>query len=362
VFEGRVEPRSTLETLLRDSLSRQSIQRLVTAARPVYDLARLSVGRPFAITMGPDGIMSSFRYGIDDLRTLTVRRSGDDLRADLETRTYESRVERASGTITSSLFGAVTEAGEQDQLAMDLAAVFEWDIDFNTELQKGDSFRVAVQKLYLEGRLAGYGAIQAAEFVRGDHVYKAVRYDGPNGPEYFTPEGVPVRKPFLRSPLKFSRISSGFTHARFHPILKTVRPHLGVDFAAPVGTPVRSAADGVVVSAGWEGGYGKVVKLRHSRGLDTLYGHLSRIDVRPGQRVSQGSLIGAVGSTGLSTGPHLDYRILLKGVYVNPLKLTPPPPEPLPKALMADFGVARDRALTALDAPAAPPVQLARSE
>lgn len=362
VFEGHVVPRSTLETLLRDSLSRESIHRLVTAARPVHDLARLSVGRPFALTLGPDGLFTSFSYGIDDLRTLTVRRRGEDLSADLETRTYESRVERTSGVITSSLFGAVAEAGEQDQLAMDLAAIFEWDVDFNTELQKGDSFRVAVQKLYLEGRFSAYGTIQSAEFVRGDHVYRAVRYDGPNGPEYFTPEGLPVRKPFLRSPLKFSRISSGFTRARFHPILKTTRPHLGVDFAAAVGTPVRSAADGVVISAGWAGGYGKVVRLRHSRGLETLYGHLSRIDVKGGQRVSQGTLIGAVGSTGLSTGPHLDYRILRQGQYVNPLKLTPPPPEPLPKALMADFSAVRDRALVLLDQPLPAPVRLARSE
>ena len=355
VFEGRVVPRSTLETLLRDSLSREAIHAVVTTARPVYDLARISVGRPFAVTLGPDGLLDSFSYGIDDLRTLIVRKRGEDLTADVQTRTYDSRVELTGGVISSSLFGAVAEAGEQDQLAMDLAAIFEWDVDFNTELQKGDSFRVAVKKLYLEGRFAAYGPIQAAEFVRGDHVYRAVRYDGPNGPEYFTPEGMPVRKPFLRSPLKFSRISSGFTRARFHPILKTTRPHLGVDFAAPTGTPVRSAADGVVLSAGWSGGYGKVVRVRHSRGLETLYGHLSRIDVKPGQHLSQGSLIGAVGSTGLSTGPHLDYRILRQGEYVNPLKLTPPPPEPLPRALMPDFSEVSGKALVLLDAPATAP-------
>jgi murein DD-endopeptidase MepM/ murein hydrolase activator NlpD len=304
-----------------------------------------------------DGLLSSFSYGIDDLRTLRVRRRGEELQAELEERSYETRVETTRGVITSSLFGAVSDAGEEDQLAVDLAAIFEWDVDFNTELQRGDSFRVAVQKLYLDGRFSGYGGIIAAELMRGERTLRAVRFEGPHGLEYFHPDGLPVKKPFLRSPLKFSRISSRFTRARLHPILKTVRPHLGVDFAAPTGTPVRSAANGVVVAAGWSGGYGNLVRVRHGRGLESLYGHLSRISVRRGQRVVQGELIGAVGSTGLSTAPHLDYRITQNGAFVNPLKLTPPPPEPLPATLMEAFSARRDADLALLDAP--PPVQLA---
>jgi murein DD-endopeptidase MepM/ murein hydrolase activator NlpD len=360
VLEGRITPNATLETVLRDTLSRDAIHRLVETARPVYDLARLSVGQPFVLRTRPDGLLTSFSYGIDDLRTLRVRRQGEQLQAQLETRSYESRVETARGVITSSLFGAVAAAGEEDQLAMDLAAIFEWDVDFNTELQRGDSFRVAVQKLYLDGRFSGYGGIVSAELVRGARTLQAVRFEGPNGIEYFHPDGLPVKKPFLRSPLKFSRISSRFTRARLHPILKTVRPHLGVDFAAPTGTPVRAAANGVVIAAGWSGGYGNLVRIRHGRGLESLYGHLSRISVRRGARVVQGDLIGAVGSTGLSTAPHLDYRITQQGVFVNPLKLTPPPPEPLPRAMMPAFNASRDADLLLLDTPA--PVRLADGE
>lgn len=362
VFEGRIAPGTTLEIALREALNRQAIHHLVAAARPVYDLARLSVGRPFVVTMRPDGLLASFTYGIDDLRTLSVRREGDDLQATVLTREYETRVETATGVITSSLFGAVADAGEEDQLALDLAAIFEWDVDFNTELQRGDSFRVAVQKLYLEGRFSGYGGVLAAELVRGGRTLQALRFEGPHGVEYFHPDGLPVRKPFLRSPLKFSRISSGFSRARFHPILKKTRPHLGVDYAAPSGTPVRSAANGTVIEAGWSGGYGKIVRIRHSRGLETLYGHLSRIAVKRGQSVVQGDLIGNVGSTGLSTAPHLDYRIRQRGEFVNPLKLTPPPPDPLPARFMPAFSETRERGLALLLQGQAPPVQLAQSE
>jgi len=350
VLRGTIVRNATLESVLGEALGPQGLYHLVQTARPLYDLARLTVGQPFHLTLGPDGLLTTFSYGIDELRTLTVKRSGDGLEAEILTRTYEVRVERAAGVITSSLFGAVTDAGEEDQLALDLAAIFEWDVDFNTELQKGDSFRLALEKLYLDGRFSRYGRILAAELLRGPRLLRAVRFEGPRGAEYYSPEGVPLRKTFLRSPLKFSRISSGFSRARFHPILHEKRPHLGVDYAAPVGTPVRSAADGVVVLAGWWGGYGKTVRIRHGRGLETVYGHLSRINVRRGQRVEQGTLVGAVGTTGLSTGPHLDYRTIRNGVFVNPLTIQPPPPDPVPSVLRAAFEDERDRSLALLEA------------
>jgi murein DD-endopeptidase MepM/ murein hydrolase activator NlpD len=354
VIAGTIGRNATLDSLLGKALSPVARHHLVQAARPIHDLARLSIGQPFQLQIGRDGVVSAFTYGIDELRTLKVKRNGTSLEAALETRSYETRVETVNGTISSSLFGAVSDAGEEPLLAVDLAAIFEWDVDFNTELQKGDSFRLAVEKQYLEGAFSRYGSILAAELMRGDRVLRAVRFASEKGVEYFTPEGLPLRKTFLRSPLKFTRISSGFTRARFHPVLKTTRPHLGVDYAAPTGTPVRAAADGTVVLSGWSGGYGKTVRIRHGRGLETLYGHLSRIDVKRGQHVQQGTLIGAVGATGLATGPHLDYRTLRDGVYVNPLTIQPPPPEPVPAALRAAFEEARDRQMALLPGAALP--------
>jgi murein DD-endopeptidase MepM/ murein hydrolase activator NlpD len=355
VVSGTIARNATLEKVLGELLDPTNIHYLVQTARPLYNLAQLSVGHPFDVTLGHDGALAAFSYGIDELRTLRVKRNGDGLEAHVENRSYETRTEVVSGRITSSLFGAVEDAGESDLLAFDLAAIFEWDVDFNTELQPGDSFRVAVEKLWLEGRFARYGHILSARLDRGPRVLRAVRFDGPRGADYYTPDGIPLRKTFLRSPLKFSRISSRFSRARLHPILKTVRPHLGVDYAAPIGTPVRAAADGVVVATGWADGYGKIVRLRHARGLETLYGHLSRIDVRSGQRVAQGDLVGAVGMTGLATGPHLDYRTLRNGVFVNPLTIQPPPAEPVPASARADFDATRDRELAALEATAPGP-------
>jgi murein DD-endopeptidase MepM/ murein hydrolase activator NlpD len=262
--------------------------------------------------------------------------------------------------IDSSLFEAVTASGERDQLALDLADIFAWDIDFNTEIQRGDSFRVAVEKLYLDDSFSRYGTILSAEFMRGERVLRALRFQGENGPGYYAPDGTPLRKAFLRSPLRFSRISSRFSRARMHPILKTVRPHLGVDYAAPTGTPVNAAADGVVTLAGWHGGYGRAVRIRHANGFETLYGHLSRIAVRQGQRVAQGTPIGAVGSTGLASGPHLDYRMTRNGEFVNPLTLQSPPAEPITPAERPAFEQERARLIPLLDE--AEPARTAQAE
>ncbi len=354
VLEGTISRNATLGNVLADVLSPAGVHHLVEAARPVYDLARLSVGHPFTVSLTPNGVITAFSYGIDELRTLEIRRKGEALEAQVVTRTYETHVETLRGSITSSLFGAIEETGEEDQLAMDMAEIFEWDVDFNTELQRGDSFRVAVEKLSLDGRFVRYGGILAAELVRGEKTLRAVRFRTERGTAYFNPDGRPMRKEFLRSPLKFTRISSRFTRSRLHPVLHVRRPHLGVDFAAPEGTPVRSAADGVVVEAGWSGGFGKMVRVRHGRGIETLYGHLSRIAVRTGQRVDQGQVVGAVGSTGLATGPHLDYRTVKNGQFVNPLTIQPAPADPVPASARAAFEVERDRELALLETASEP--------
>jgi len=356
VLQGTISRNATLGSVLRDVLGPSGVHRLVESSRPVYDLARVSVGHPFGVTFGPDGLLAAFTYGIDELRTLRVVRKGEEYQAEVLTREYTQTVESVSGTITSSLFGAVNDAGEEDQLAMDLAEIFAWDVDFNTELQRGDSFRVAVEKLSLDGKFSRYGRILAAEFVRGERVIQAIRFEGARSAGYYNPDGTPLRKAFLRSPLKFTRISSGFSRARLHPILHVVRPHLGVDFAAPSGTAVHAAGDGVVRQAGRSGGYGNVVRLRHPNGYETLYGHLSRIHVKVGRRVEQGTIIGAVGSTGLSTAPHLDYRMVKDRVYVNPLKIVSPRATPVEPDERVAFAAIRDRHLALLSGPEIGPV------
>lgn len=350
VYRGSFGRNDTLATALADQLSPAGVHHLVEAARPVYDLARVSVGRPFALGLGPDGLLRGFTYGIDELKTLRVVREDGTLEAELLTRTYDTELSVVEGEIESSLFATISTIGEHDQLAFDLAQIFAWDIDFNTEIQAGDAFRVAVEKLSLDGRFVRYGAILSAVFARGERTVYAVRYEGSKGPGYYDPEGTPLKKAFLRSPLRFTRISSRFNLRRLHPVHKVRRAHPAVDYAAPTGTPVSASADGVVTLAGTWGGLGRAVRLRHANGYQTIYGHLSRIYVKKGQRVSQGQRIGAVGSTGVATGPHLDYRMKLNNRYVDPLKIQLPPAEPIPDDEMPAFAAARTRHLALIQA------------
>ncbi len=351
VFHGSFGRHDTVATALEEQLSPGEVHQLVETARSTYDLSRVAVGRPFALALGSDGELRAFTYGIDDLQTLRVIRRGEALAAEVLTRTYDTRTAVVAGRIDSSLFATIADVGEHPQLAFDLSEIFAWDIDFNTEIQGGDGFRVAVEKLSLDDRFVRYGRILAARFDRGDRTLHAVRYEGTGGAGYYDLDGTPLRKAFLRSPLRFTRISSRFSHSRLHPILKKRRPHLGIDYAAPRGTPVNASADGVVTFAGRQGGFGRLVRLRHANGYETMYGHLSRIHVRRGQRVSQGDRIGAVGSTGLSTGPHLDYRMKLNGRYVNPLQIQVPPAEPLSDSERPAFAEARRRQLPLLEEP-----------
>lgn len=352
VLRGTISPGGTLAAALVGALDGNQLLAVVEAARPLHDLARVAAGQPWGLALQSDGL-AAFTYGIDALRTLRVERRADALVARIVTRDVEPLPAAVTGTIESSLFAAVAAAGEQDQLALDLADIFAWDVDFNTELQRGDSFRVSVDRLTVDGRFLRYGPIRAAEFRRGNRTLRAVRFEAGGRAGYYAPDGTPLRKAFLRSPLRFTRISSGFSKKRLHPILGINRPHLGIDYAAPSGTPVHAAADGVVLSAGWQGGFGKTVRVRHANGFETLYGHLSRIDVRAGARIAQGERVGAVGSTGLSTGAHLDYRMKRDGQHVNPLTVQLPPAEPVSAALRPTFLRDATRALALLPPPPA---------
>ncbi len=344
---GSFEKNQTFtQVLLQQGLPLPLIHQIIESTRPVYDLAKVKAEQLYWLCLTPDGKFSNFRYPVDDERYLTVYHdaSKDSLVPVLKKFQYETRVETVSAVIDSSLFASLMDIGEKDQLALDLAEIFGSDIDFNTDIQKGDSFRVRVERKYLDGELKKNGAILGAAFMNCGKEFVGIRFEDENGkPAYYSPDGKALKKSFLKSPLKFGRITSKFSMARKHPVLKIVRPHLGVDYAAPVGAPVQSVGSGVVVSAGQNGAAGKMITIRHSGGFETKYLHLSRIAVKPGDRVGQGDIIGNVGSTGLSTGPHLDFRVYKNGRAINPLKVIFPPGAPVSAARFASFAAVRDK-------------------
>lgn len=252
-----------------------------------------------------------------------------------------------SGTIASSLYQALLDAGEQPGLIADYTDIFGWEVDFFSETQAGDSFHILLQRKYVDSRLIGYGPILAARYKGAVGDFAAFRFTDPEGhTDYYNAEGQSLRKTFLKSPLRFSRISSYFGNRR-HPILGVRRMHHGLDYVAPTGTPVSCVADGRVLVAGWSGGYGRLVEVGHGEGYVSRYGHLSRFGkgVRQGVAVKQGEIIGYVGSTGLSTGPHLHYEVRKHGSTVNPLRLNPPRAAPVKLAFVSRFEAVRDSLL-----------------
>ena len=296
------------------------------------DSRRLRPGTLFDGIRSPGGSLEELRVVLDRKSELIFQATADGITSSRIEREVVSDVVRLEGVVESSLFQAVSDSGGRPALAVGIAEIFRWDVDFLRDLRQGDSFVVVVDEQRIEGEFYRYGTIFAARFTNKDRTMNAVVYpdhDGRLG--YFDLDGVPLRKMFLRSPLKFSRVTSRFSHSRFHPVLKRRMPHYGVDYGAPVGTPVHATADGVVTLAGRNGGGGNTVRLRHPNGYETNYLHLSSYGqgVRSGVRVSQGQVVGYVGSTGLSTGPHLDYRVKHNGSWINPLTISSPPVKPL---------------------------------
>jgi len=327
--------------------------RVIASAQPVFDMRHLRAGNELAIGRSVLGELREVRYNIDTDRVLSIAPHDGDFRSEIETIPSQTDTVGVGGQIDDSLFQAVTDAGEKPELAMRLAAIFQFDLDFYTDPRPGDTFRVVVEKKTLaNGETLAYGRILAAEYDNGGRAYRAVLFHDPAGnPVYFTPDGKSMKKAFLHSPLKFAApITSHFSYHRFHPILKEYRPHLGIDYGAPIGTPVQTIGDGKVIFAGPKGGDGNLIKVQHSNGYTTYYMHLSRILVRNGQRVAQGERIGLVGMTGLATGPHLDFRIELRGQFLNFEKLPLPTADPVSKREWTEFAAARDRALALMPA------------
>ena len=294
-------------------------------------MRKLRAGERLVIARGADGAPAEITYWRSAVERYDIARSGDAWTAQRIAIPVEVRVVAVRGSVRDSLFASMERLGESPALTAKLVSLFEWDFDFAADSLPGDRFRFFVEKRYARDRFVGDGEILVAQYATaGRPVMTGVAYSDADGrPAYYDARGLSVRKMFLRAPLDFTRVTSGFSHARRHPILGGLAPHLAVDYGAPVGTPVRAVADGVVDAAGGAGGFGLSVTIRHGRGYLTMYNHLSRIEVRRGQSVRQRQVIGRVGSTGLSTGPHLDYRVSKNGRWVNPLNEKYIPGSPL---------------------------------
>jgi murein DD-endopeptidase MepM/ murein hydrolase activator NlpD len=310
------------------------------SARALY---QLRPGRPIEIATDGEGRLAGLRLLVGDDDVLDIRRNGGRFSATHTAPEPDTRVSVSAGVIQSSLFGAADDAGLPDAVTLALAEIFGGDIDFYHDLRRGDRFAVVYETRYVEGEPVSTGRVLAAEFVNRGHAYRALLWRTPDGREaYYDENGRSSRKAFLRSPMEFSRVTSGFTLARFHPIFNTWRAHRGTDFAAPIGTPVRATADGSVVFAGVQTGYGNVVILRHDGTYSTLYAHLSRFarGLRVGERIAQGETIAYVGQTGWATGPHLHYEFRVAGEPRNPLTVALPNATPLDAAQRAAFASA----------------------
>ena len=361
-INAQVPKNATLETLLRQhNLPAEITAAFVDSVRGVFNPRELRADRPYRLSLTLDGLFREFRYQIDTDRLLRVvaMASGNGAAFDAEVVTLpkELRVDVATAEIGgehSSLIGALEAAGEGIELALVLADAFGGLVDFNSDLQPGDRMAALVERAVRDGESIGYGAVKAAILENDGRHLVAIQYAGRDGkPGWYDEQGRSLKRQFLASPLPFEpRITSRFSYRRLHPVHGRTRAHLGIDYGAPRGTAVRAAAAGVVEAARYSGEAGNMVRIRHSGGYQTAYLHLSAYGpgIRPGVRVEQGQLIGRVGATGTATGPHLDYRIIKNGTYVNPLTELKKMPsgEPIARSEQAAFAAARDEALTTL--------------
>ncbi len=344
-------------------LSPQDLHRVMTLGKETSVLKRLKPGQRVGFQV-VDHQFVALKYPVDLVTTLHVVKKDDGIQATRITEELEARTKHANVTITDSLFLSGVAAGLSENLIMQLAAIYAWDIDFALDIRSGDRFSMIYEEHFKNGVKVREGPITAAEFVNQGTSYRAVRFTHEDGhAEYYSDTGRSMRKAFLRTPVKFTRISSRFTLKRKHPILNRLRAHRGVDYVAPNRTPVKATGDGVVSYLGRKGGLGKAIILKHGRRYDTVYAHLSsyRRGLRTGQRVKQGQIIGYVGMTGLATGPHLHYEFRVNGVHRNPLTVKVPKSNNIPAKAMKDFITQVEPLLAALDRIQAPADTITRS-
>lgn len=341
--------------LVKEGIPKDKIILLERALKPVFDVRRSQIGDRYELERDLEGHFKNFKYytTISPIDFYLVEEDeSEKLVAKKEKLPVEKKIARIVGEIKTSLYEAILEEDQSAKLAEEMADIFDWEIDFLTEPRPGDTFRLIWEEYWQDERKLADGRIFAAQYINRHKTHTAIYFEDPEGHRgYFTEEGKSLRKQFLRSPLSYRRISSKFSYRRFHPILKVYRPHPGIDYAAPIGTPVRSIGDGRVVYCGWKRGFGRFIKIKHKRGYYTTYGHLRRYakGIRTGVRVSQGQVIGYVGSSGLSTGPHLDFRMIKNGRYINFLRLKLPAVKSVKKEYLEEFNRIKEERLTQLE-------------
>lgn len=331
----------------------EQLAELMASGDQARELVRIHPGDTIKIKTDLDGRLMSLHYDLDNFTYLQVNRVNDILEVAQEKYQIETHTAYASGTIDSSLFLASQKAGLSQNLTMELAGIFGWDIDFALDMRQGDHFTVIYEEIFKEGKKIMDGNILAAEFVNQGEAYRALRYTDPTTGDtsYYAPNGQSLRKAFLRTPVNFTRISSKFTTSRFHPVLHRFRSHKGVDYAAPTGTPVRASGDGKIVFRGRKGGYGNAIIIQHGSRYTTLYGHLSKFNshLSTGSKVKQGQVIAYVGSTGLASGPHLHYEFRIDGVHRNPLTVKIPSSNPIEQRYWDNFQLTTQSYVAQLD-------------
>jgi murein DD-endopeptidase MepM/ murein hydrolase activator NlpD len=343
------------DILDRYNLSPAEIHKLREDVKPVYDLAKVRAGNELKIFTSPEDGVVCIEYVLNKENYLCLEKNGGSYKAEIKSIPYVIKTEMIWGVIEDNTTNAISRENEGGQLAILLEEIFAWDIDFYADIRLGDSFKIIFEKKYLEEQFVGYGRIIAAEFSNQGDVYRAFHFTYPdtNKADYFDYDGNSLRKEFLKSPISGARITSRFTHSRLHPVRKVWRPHYGVDYAAPVGTPIRATADGSVSYAGRDGANGRMVHIRHKNGYETFYLHLRRFGngIKRGGKIASGQIIGYVGASGEATGPHLDYRIKHRGRYINPLAYRFRPVEPLREEFLETFQSQAEQYLISFDAP-----------
>ena len=358
--QGKVGSGETLGKILdRYGISAATIDKLDKAAADIFPLRKIRAGRPFTAFLSTDSLSAGrldwLVYEKDVTDYVVFGFAGDSVSVTTGQKDVDIRRRRCSSTIETSLWGAIMRDSLPNALAAEMEDIYQWTIDF-FGLQKGDSFTVIYDEKVIDSTFVGIGRVWGAKFTHGGKEVYAIPFKQNDKIQYWEYSGASMRKQLLKAPLKFTRISSRFSNARLHPIYRVYRPHHGVDYSAPKGTPVHAVADGVVIFKGWGGGGGNTLKIKHAGNLVTGYLHLSGYakGIANGTRVSQGQLIGYVGSTGASTGPHLDYRIWKNGTPIDPLKVPQEPAEPIAKENMAKFEAVRDRIVAELNGTATP--------